>query len=102
MPWALSKNLIAKSTQSLTAIDTLILGFLAISSSIVCTPSLGETAMTKRSQEGNTANARNGDLRLKGPTPRTAIEGMIYGLSQTRSSLPLATSFAPLSPLHQA
>ena len=88
--------------QRLTAIDTLIFGFLAISSSVVRTPSRGDTAMTKRSQEGNTANARNGDLPLNGPTPRTAIEGMIDGLSQTRSSLPLATNLAPFKPLHQA
>src|SRR5436190_893249 len=34
--------------------------------------------------------------------PRAAVEGMIDGLSQTRSSLPLATNLAPFKPLHQA
>src|SRR5436309_14782285 len=102
MPCALSRNLIAKSTQSLTAIETLIFGFLAINSSIVRTPNRGETATTKRSQEGNTASARRGDLPLNGPTPRTAIDGIIEGLSHTRSSLPLATSLAPFKPLHHA
>src|SRR5262245_3440372 len=102
MPWALSRNLIAKSTQSLTAIDTRIFGFLAINASIELTPKRGDTAMTKRSHEGNTASARRGIFFPKGPTPRTAIEGMIEGLSQTKSSLPLATSLAPLSPLHHA
>src|SRR5688572_1289356 len=102
MPCALSSVLIAKSTQSLTAIETFILGLLSISSSIVGTPNCGDTATTKRSQDGNTARARNGYLRRNGPTPRAAMDGMIEGLSQTRSSLPLATSLAPLSPLHHA
>src|SRR3989304_9641969 len=102
MPCALSRNLIAKSTQSLTAIDTRLFGFFFINSSMVRTPSLGETAITKRSHDGKTARARNGCLRLNGPTPRTAIEGIIEGLSQTKSSLPLATSLAPFKPLHQA
>src|SRR3972149_10222652 len=102
MPCALSRNLIAKSTQSLTAIDTRIFGFFFFNSSMVRTPSLGETAITKRSHDGKTARARNGCLRLNGPTPRTAIEGIIEGLSQTKSSLPLATSLAPFQPLHPA
>ena len=92
----------AKSTQSLTAIDTFIFGFLAINSSIEFTPSRGDTAITKRSQEGNTASARSGCALRNGPTPRTAIDGMIEGFNQTRSSLPLATSLAPLRPLHHA
>src|SRR5262245_13046066 len=102
MPWALSINLMAKSTQSLTAIDTRSLGFLAISSSIELTPKRGDTAITKRSHEGNTASARRGIFFPKGPTPRTGIEGTIDGLSQTDSSLPLPTSVAPFKPLHHA
>src|SRR5215510_1253005 len=92
----------AKSTQSLTAIDTFNFGFLAINSSIERTPSLGEIAITNRSQEGNTASAHSGCALRNGPTPRTAIDGMIEGLSQTISSLPLATNFAPFKPLHHA
>src|SRR5688572_8598341 len=102
MPWALSSALMAKSTQSLTAIETFIFGFFSINSSIVRTPSFGETAITKRSHDGNTARARKGYLRRKGPLPPTAIAGIIEGLSQTRSSLAVPTSFAPFKPLHQA
>src|SRR5262249_4748444 len=71
-------------------------------SSIVRTPNFGETAMTKRSHDGNTARARKGCALRNGPTPRTAMDGMIDGFSHTRSSLPLATSFAPFNPLHHA
>ena len=92
----------AKSTQSLTAMDTRILGFLAINSSMLFTPKRGDTAITKRSQDGNTASARSGLFFVNGPTPRTAIDGMIDGFNQTRSSLPLATSLAPFKPLHHA
>src|ERR687891_648857 len=102
MPWAFNNALMAKSTQSLTAIETFILGFFSISSSIVRTPSFGETAMTKRSHDGNTASARSGYLRRNGPFPRTAIDGIADGLSQTRSSLPVPTSLAPFKPLHHA
>src|SRR5215471_4539337 len=102
MPWALSKYLIAKSTQSFTAMETFILGFFAINSSMLRTPNFGETAMTKRSHDGNTARARKGCALRNGPTPRTAMDGMIDGFNHTRSSLPLATSFAPFNPLHHA
>src|SRR5258706_1158193 len=102
MPWHFSKNLIAKSTQSLTEMETFIFGFLAINSSMLFTPKRGDTAITKRSHDGKTASARSGLFFWNGPTPRTAIDGMIDGLSQTKSSLPLATSLAPFKPLHQA
>src|SRR5262249_18762445 len=82
--------------------ETFILGFFAINSSMLRTPSFGDTAITKRSHEGKTANARSGYALRSGPTPRTAMDGIIDGLSQTRSSLPLATSFAPFKPLHHA
>jgi hypothetical protein len=59
----------AKSTQSLTAIDTFIFGRLSINSSMLRTPSFGETAMTKRSQDGKTASARSGYFRRNGPFP---------------------------------
>ena len=60
IPCAFSSALMAKSTQSLAAMDTFIFGRFAINSSIVRTASLGETAMTRRSHEGNTARARSG------------------------------------------
>src|SRR5919198_1387895 len=82
--------------------ETFIFGFALTSSSMVCTPSFGETAITRRSHDGKIASARSGYLRRKGPFPRTAIEGIIEGLSQTRSNLRLPTSLAPFKPLHHA
>src|SRR5258706_10304849 len=100
MPWHFSKNLIAKSTQSLTAMETFIFGFLAINSSMLFTPKRGDTAITKRPHDGKTASARSGLFFWNGPTPRTAIDGMIDGLSQTKSTFLLATRLAPFKPLH--
>ena len=103
MPCALSKNFMAKSTQSLTAMETFIFGRFSINSSIVRTPSFGETAITRRSQKrGKPPTLGAAHFCRNGPFPLQAIVGIIDELSHTRSSFPVPTSFAPFTPLHQA
>ena len=102
MPWARSAALMAKLTQSLSATETLRAGRRRLSSSMERTPNLRATATTSRSLEGNTARARSGSGRRKGPRPRYAMEATTEGLSQPMSILPRPTKRAPRTPLHQA
>ena len=102
MPWARSAALMAKFTQSLSATETRRAGRWRLSSSMERTPNLRATATTSRSLEGNTARARNGSGRRKGPRPWNAMEAMTEGLSQPMSILPRPTRRAPRTPLHQA